>query len=159
MLSDEEKSTIARVKKNFEEFESDSESEEHEQLMKAHKADFEALEAIASNHQTELDSILALCHKHCMEKCEESKKAECEKKCEGEKKMDCMKKCDGYKYDAGCRKKCGGKESMAQKNVEVVIIEEESTEGEGIEKERKVMVYSGDHANMCKVHFLLMDCE
>ena len=73
-LSDEERATIAKVKERFEAFKENAELEDHEQLMKDHKADFEALEAIAENHKESLDAIMAKCHE------------DCEKKCEGEKK-------------------------------------------------------------------------
>lgn len=164
-LSEEEKETIAKVKASFKDFKENKEVEDHEQLIEDHKADFETLEKIAEAHKESIDAYMEKCPKHCEKKCEGEKKEECKKKCEGEKKEECekkcegekkeegQKKCEGYKYDAECKKKCDG-----EKRVEVIVITEE--DGENIEKkERKVMLFGGDHENMCRVHFLLMDFE
>jgi len=169
-LSDEEKATIIKVKESFEALKENKEIEDHEQVMKDHKADFETLEAIAENHKESLDAIMAKCHKSCEKKCEGEKKEECKKKCEGEAKVkeECEKKCEGeakakeakckMKCETSCKKKCEGSADVKfEKKVEVIIITEDDEEGEGEVKERKVMMFSGDHSNMCRVHFLLMD--
>ncbi|MEA3477754.1 MAG: hypothetical protein U9R60_06210 [Bacteroidota bacterium] len=134
-LSAEEKETIARVKDSFKKLKENEEIEDDDQAMEDHMADFEAIEAIAENHNESLDAIMAKSH----EGKTKAKEAECKKKCEGEAKT------------AECKKKCEGKDVKVEKRVEVIIIKE----GEG--EEQKVMMFGGDHANTFRVHFLLMD--
>lgn len=160
-LSAEEKETIARVKDSFKKLKENEEIEDDDQAMKDHMANFEAIEAIAENHNVSLDTIMAKFHKgegmrvhkkkimhkegmgdDCKKYCKEMTE-ECKKKCEGESIAKAKK--------AECKKKCEGKDVKVEKRVEVIIIKE----GEG--EEQKVMMFGGDHANTFRAHFLLMD--
>ena len=74
-LSDEEKTTIAAIREKFENLDHEEMCPEgHEKFMEEHKADFDALQAIADNHKEFLDGLFTKVHD--AKKCDKSEQGE-----------------------------------------------------------------------------------
>lgn len=149
-LSDEEKATIATIKEKFADIDHTEMCPETEaKFMEEHKADFEALTAIADNHKEYFDEMMVKMHEKKKEECKHEEgeghddngdddgEVVKDKECpEAHKCKDATEKCKGEKT-AEAEKKCEEEEAKKCKEAE-----------EKCEKEC---------LNTFKIHFLLLD--
>jgi len=155
-LSDDEKAVIAGIKEKFAEVDhTELCADSKKKFMEEHKADFEALTAIADNHKDYFDDLIA--------KMQEAKKEECKHEegdghdHDGEVKK--VEECPEAKKCKDATEKCKGeKTAEAEKECK------EKAEKECKEHAKKECKESKEECekqclNTFKIHFLLLDFE
>ena len=160
-LSDEEKATISSIKEKMGDVNHEELCPEGEKkFMEEHKADFDAIRAIASSHSAYLDELYTNSHKDMKGECKEHKEAGKEEKAEaaedGETAKMGAEKCPEASKCKEATEKCKGE---VNKEAEKKCEEEVKKECEEKEKECK------DKMEQCqkecmdtfKIHFLLLD--
>ena len=163
-LTDDEKVTIAGIKESFDDADHTKLCPEGKsKFMEEHKADFDALSAIAENHKDYLDGLYMKSHERMLAECKEhltkvnddEDDDEMEQE-DGETAMKAAEKCPEAKTCMEATEKCKGemtkeKEEKCKEEVEKKC-EEEKKKCE--EMEMKCMKECSD---TFKIHFLLLD--